>query len=228
MVWDANLQQLSVSLQVSGLAPGRHPTHLHLGTCKAPGALLYPLPDLQANDFGQATMKPVIIKNVAHLPQEFLINVHNGPTMAETQQQNIAIACGMISRKDARAPLKAHVILQGTTAANESASGTAQVAWDVTTGILSAAVKVHGLQLGSRHAVHIHAGRCEQQGKMLYPLPVLVADKHGDASSSATFHVTSLPAEHVYLNVHYGEQITDAQGKIIIPAFNPILCGNFF
>lgn len=227
LTWNRNRQQLTISMHVSGLTPNStHPTHIHQGTCNNPGAMLYPLPPLMANDLGQATLHTVI--HVAHLPtQGWLSNVHNGPTMENAQSQ-IAIACGMFTMKERNASglVKEHVVLQATTAPNESAHGTAVLSLDAK-GTLHATVKIHGLQPGSRHAVHIHAGSCQAQGKMLYPLPTLVADKNGNATSTATFpNVMATPTTGVYINVHFAEIITDQQMHIIPQAFNPIACGN--
>ncbi|GCE32132.1 hypothetical protein KDA_76160 [Dictyobacter alpinus] len=229
VVWDPQQQTLTVTMQVSGLAPNSpHPLHIHLGVCDDPGTMLYMLPNLQANASGQASIN-AIIKGVAHLPKSgWLINVHNGPTMAAQDNQNIAIACATLTMKEAttKAPLKEHVELGGTTAANESVSGTANFSVD-TTSTLSVSVKVHGLEPGSHHAVHVHAGNCNRQGKMLYPLIDLVADANGDANSSATFSgVDAIPASGWYVNVHFAKLITDQKGQIISQVFNPIACGN--
>ena len=229
LTWDSHQQTLTVAMQVSGLTPNSpHPTHIHLGVCDAPSTMLYMLPNLQANASGQASMN-TIIKGVAHLPKTgWLINVHNGPTMAAQDNQNVAIACATLTMKEdtTSGTLKEHVELGETTAPNETASGTANLSINAV-GTLSVSVKVHGLEPGSHHAVHIHAGSCASQGKMLYPLPNLVADANGDASSSATFSgVGAIPASGWYMNVHFGQAITDQTGQIISQAFNPIACGN--
>ncbi len=230
LTWNSQQQTLTVAMKVQGLAPGStHPAHIHLGVCDAPRTMLYSLPPLVANDLGQATMSKVVIKHVAHLPaQGWLINVHNGPTMVADQGQNLAITCGTLTMKEGGASriLNEHVVLGSTTAPSESASGTANLSVDAA-DTLNISVKVHGLEPGSRHAVHIHSGSCDQQGKMLYPLSVLVADANGDASETATFpHVGMIPASGWYINVHFAEGIATTQGKIITQAFNPIACGN--
>jgi hypothetical protein len=128
MNWDPGQHRLIIVIRVSGLAPGSaHPTYIHLGTCAAPGPLLYTLSPLVANTFGQASMF-TMFTNVMRLPaQRWLIDIHNGPTMAEEDEENIALACGMFTATEGSAsrPLHEQVALQATTAPNESASGTA-------------------------------------------------------------------------------------------------------
>jgi Cu/Zn superoxide dismutase len=229
MRWNPGQHRLTLVIRVSGLAPGSaHPAHIHPGTCAAPGPILYTLSPLVANPFGQASMFTTIT-NVAHLPaQRWLIDIHNGPTMAEEDEENIAIACGAFTTPESGAgvPLHEQVPLQATTVPNESASGTAHL-WIDAHGSLKVTVKVSGLAAGSRHAIHIHAGSCQRQGNMLYPLPPLVADQQGHAAETATFpHVGTIPASGWYLNVHFAQTIVTPQGNIIPQAFNPIACGN--
>jgi hypothetical protein len=227
--WDPHQKILTVSMQAKGLAPNStHPVHIHLGVCDAPGTMRYALPNLEANALGVATMPQTEIRNVAHLPTGgWLLNIHNGPTTS-TMDQSVAIACGTITMKETGStsgPLKQQVELQGTTAPNEAVSGSANFSL-TPAGKISVTVQAHGLQPGTHHAIHIHAGSCNAQGKMLYALPDLVADARGDATSQTTLTVTSIPTASWYINIHYGQKILDQQGHSIQQAFNPVACGN--
>jgi|SRR6266568_6714842 len=224
LTWNVAQKTLTIAMNVSGLTPGSvHPTHLHLGTCQAPGRFLFLLPKLQANAVGQASMQTVI-HNVIHLPKQWVVNIHNGPTMTPPVQ-SLPIACGTLTMKASTTTgtLKEHVALQGTNAPNESVSGTVQLS--LTNAVLTVTVSVHGLQPGSRHAAHIHLGHCAAQGKMLSPLLTLVGNAHGDDRETTTLHGVTLPASW-YINIHFAEVITTPQGQIIPEAFNPIACAD--
>ena len=80
LAYDARAQRLTVSLRVSGLAPGsHHAVHIHSGTCQVQGAVLHGLPDLVARDDGTA-IETVSIDGVTTAPpaQGWYVNVHQG------------------------------------------------------------------------------------------------------------------------------------------------------
>jgi hypothetical protein len=220
LIWFQKQQTLTVKLRISGLAPNStHPAHVHLGTCQTPGAILFMLPPLVANAVGQANLSTTI-EHVASLPRgPWLINIHNGPTMQTALEQQ-AIACAPISLKSTSSIEQEYLDLQGTGAPNEAASGVAWLSLS-RTGVLTVRVGVRGLAPGSVHAVHVHAGSCAEEGKVLFPLNPLVADAHGVATETMTFpHVTAIPAHGWYVNVHFGAAVNTQQ------LFNPIMCGD--
>jgi hypothetical protein len=226
LTWNASQQTLTVAMQVVGLTPGSvHPTHLHAGTCQAPGRILFSLPTLRANQGGQASMRTVI-HQVARLPQAWVVNVHNGPTMTPPVQ-SLALACGTLTAKTKSTTpgtFQESIALFGTNAPNESASGSADLTFS-SGGLLTVTVSVHGLAPGSRHAAHIHLGRCSAQGTMLYPLTTLIGNAHGEDRETTTLHGVTLPSLW-YINVHWGDMLTTPQGQVIAEQFNPIACGN--
>jgi hypothetical protein len=220
LVWSKAQETLRVKLNVTDLAPqSSHPVHLHLGTCQAPGVILAMLSNLVANATGSASLSTTI-DHVAQLPRTaYLINIHNGPTMRTPLEQQ-AIACTPITMKSTGTTLSGHLTLQGTGAPNEAASGIALLSLDHA-GTLSVHVVVRGLMPGSAHAVHVHAGSCAEEGKVLFPLNPLVADQQGVATETMTFpHVASIPDQGWYVNVHDGAAVNSQM------LFNPIVCGD--
>jgi hypothetical protein len=67
--------QLIVTLTVSGLAPNStHIAHIHQGSCKNQGAVLYPLKNLVADKNGVATsVTPIAVTTI---PANMYINIH--------------------------------------------------------------------------------------------------------------------------------------------------------
>ena len=219
LTWSQKTKQLTVSLQVSGLAPGsRHPVHIHAGTCQHTGVILSALPPAVADARGQASLWTAL--TVDHLPAgAWLLNLHNGPTL-QTPDEQAAIACAQVP-VETRQQSHFHVEIPfgATTAPNEAVSGRARLSFQ--NGTLSVTVMVHGLAPRSAHAAHIHAGSCQAQGKVLFALDPLVANAQGEANQTHTFHnVGSVPTGGWYLNVHFGVAVQTPT------LFNPIACGN--
>ena len=50
--YDPNAQTISVTVNASGLTPGAHAAHIHLGSCQSQGAVQYMLTDFTANAGG--------------------------------------------------------------------------------------------------------------------------------------------------------------------------------
>ncbi len=219
LIWSRQDQKLMIAVQLSGLAPKSiHPAHFHTGTCQNhSGGILFQLPTIVADKHGQARMQKTI--PLAHLPTgPWIINIHNGPSL-KTADEQVAITCGQVTMKDNGIdPLQEHVVLGGTTSPNEAAHGTTQLS--LHNGNLTVAVVLHGLAPKSKHAAHVHAGNCIQQGKVLFPLDPLVANDQGNASETKTFHnVKTIPAAGWYVNVHFSDIVSTQTG------FNPIACG---
>jgi Cu/Zn superoxide dismutase len=80
LAYDPRAHTLSVSVNATGLAPNtRHAEHVHSGSCRVQGAVVYMLPDLVADGDGNATSQ-VTIRNVTSPPppQGWYVNVHEG------------------------------------------------------------------------------------------------------------------------------------------------------
>jgi hypothetical protein len=79
--YDAAHHSLQVDLTATGLpANSAHAAHIHSGSCNAQGDVLYPLPDLQADASGKATLSTTV-QNVPKAPPAsgWYVNVHMGP-----------------------------------------------------------------------------------------------------------------------------------------------------
>jgi Cu/Zn superoxide dismutase len=186
--WEEEQQVLLITVGVNGLAPNsRHPVHLHAGSCAHPGKLLVTLPTLIANQAGQAALAArVNIAHVGGLPPLWLLNIHNGPILTAPQGM-LALACAPVTRRLFPTPRHdRHILLQGTAAPNEAARGIAHLVLE-RTGVLTLSITVRGLVALSHHAVHVHAGSCEAQGKVLFALAPLIANRQGIATEQARF-----------------------------------------
>jgi CHRD domain len=218
--WDPASEKLTVTIKLTGLqANTRHPAHIHAGDCSVMGKIIYPLSDVVADSAGNAVSTTTIDDVDGGIPASgWYINVHSGPTLA-TSAQALAISCGNVSNPD-----QAHSVstrLGGTIDANQMAYGTAHLSLHDHT--LTVKVTEKNLVPGSSHAIHIHAGSCQNQipGKVLYPLTTLTANSDGVATSVTTIKdVKSIPEIGWYINVHFSTDLTTQTG------FDPIDCGN--
>lgn len=97
-------------------------------------------------------------------------------------------------------------------------AGRADLTWNPRSQVLIVTLHLRGLQPGSNHAAHIHAGTCSARGKILYPFKNVVANQAGDAVSTITIQrVTGgIPATGWNITVHRG-----ATAKT-----GDLLCGN--
>jgi Cu/Zn superoxide dismutase len=81
LAYNTTAHTLNVALQASGLQPNSaHAVHIHKGSCRAQGDIVHPLPDLQADSSGNASLNQTI-NNVTTQPPAagWYINVHMGP-----------------------------------------------------------------------------------------------------------------------------------------------------
>ncbi|HEY4036023.1 MAG TPA: CHRD domain-containing protein [Ktedonobacteraceae bacterium] len=225
LTWDTANQTLTVKVALSGLAPSStHPEHIHAGDCKGMGAILYTLKPLVANSVGVGTSETTIAGVKDGIPASgWNINVHNGPNLSP-DIQFAPIACANItnSTTSTKNNQSVHVTLGGTTAANELASGTAQLS--ITGSKLTVKLTLSGLAPNSTHIAHIHKGSCEAQGAVLYPLTSVVVDASGNGTSTTVISkVSSIPASGWYVNVHQAATMSDLSTQT---GFDPIACGN--
>jgi hypothetical protein len=71
---------LKVEVNASGLPPNSaHAVHIHSGTCRAQGDVLYPLPDLRTDGAGQGSVTTTV-NNVNDGPPDtgWYVNLHMG------------------------------------------------------------------------------------------------------------------------------------------------------
>jgi Cu/Zn superoxide dismutase len=80
VVYDPAAQTLTVTVNASGLTPGAHAAHVHVGSCASQGAVQYMLMDLNANSQGQVINETRVITGVTSpVPASgWYLNIHQG------------------------------------------------------------------------------------------------------------------------------------------------------
>ncbi len=78
--YDPNAQAIAVTVNASGLTPGAHAAHIHLGSCQSQGAVQYMLTDFTADGNGQIVNETRTVTNVTTpLPASgWYLNLHQG------------------------------------------------------------------------------------------------------------------------------------------------------
>jgi hypothetical protein len=80
VTYDPSAQTISVTVNASGLTPGAHAAHIHVGSCSSQGAVQYMLMDFTANANGQIVNQTQTVMNVTTpLPATgWYLNLHQG------------------------------------------------------------------------------------------------------------------------------------------------------
>ena len=199
----------------------KHPAHIHAGTCAKEGGIVYSLQDVVANEAGIGTSTSTINNVSGGIPETgWSINVHNGPAMA-SDLQSMPISCGNIVTPDLKATSAQNIHISMTTSAslNQAASGNAQL--KLANGTLTVTLSLQGLAPKTVHAVDLYNGGCGNQGKLLYALKPIVADKTGKGKSTTVINgVSSVPDAGWYVNVHQTTDLATQTGS------DPIACGD--
>jgi len=79
-------------------------------------------------------------------------------------------------------------------------------------GSFKVSIHIHGLVPNSSHVSHVHVGTCAKPGNIAYALLEVVADSGGNATATSTVsEYYSMPATGWYVNVHKGEDTTEAE-----------------
>lgn len=220
--WDPASRALIVNITLLGLAPkSKHPAHIHTGTCAKVGNAIYPLQDVVANEAGIGTSISTISNVTGGIPATgWSINVHNGPAMT-SDQQSMPISCGDIANPDPKTTIaqNVHIPLATAVSPGQAARGSAQL--KLANGKLTVMLSLEGLEAHTVHAADVHAGGCGNQGKVLYTLKPIVADKAGKGSTTTVISgVATVPEDGWYVNVHQTTNLTTQTGS------DPILCGD--
>jgi hypothetical protein len=234
LTWNAMTQALVVKVSMTGLAPNStHPEHIHSGTCKEMGGIVYQLKPLVANSLGVGTSETTLAGVKGGIPTNmWSINVHNGPGLSPTSQF-APIACADIvhANTSTKSNQSVHVTFgPSPITANESASGMALLS--LANDNLTVTLTLTGLAPNSTHLAHIHEGSCEAQGIVVHQLNPVVADASGKGTSTTVIpKVSSIPASGWYVNVHQGATNTphssDPNNDLSTQTgFDPIACGN--
>ena len=113
---------------------------------------------------------------------------------------------------------QAHAVLRHTP------RGTTFLSWDPKSENLTVTITLFGLAANSTHPAHIHAGDCDDNGPIVYPLNNVVADAAGRATTTTVIPEVEggIPNGAWYVNVHNGPGLSPAA------QFDPIACGNVF
>ncbi|HEY1162250.1 MAG TPA: hypothetical protein VGF78_04185 [Candidatus Dormibacteraeota bacterium] len=79
------------------------------------------------------------------------------------------------------------------------------------TGSFIVSIQIHGLVPNSSHVSHVHVGSCAKPGNVAYALLEVVADTAGNATATSTVtEYYSMPETGWYVNVHKGEDLSEA------------------
>jgi CHRD domain len=80
VTYNARRHRLTVTVDASGLTPGPHAAHIHLGSCMSQGPVLYMLKDLIANRRGRVVHAVRVFTNVTTpIPAHgWYLNIHQG------------------------------------------------------------------------------------------------------------------------------------------------------
>ena len=77
--YSAASQTLTVIIEASGLSPGHHAAHIHVGSCRSQGPVKYTLTDLIADQHGVVGRTVQVFRNVAAVPARgWYLNIHQG------------------------------------------------------------------------------------------------------------------------------------------------------
>jgi CHRD domain len=92
--YDPAAQTLTVKVTASGLTPGMHAAHIHLGTCQSQGAVQYMLMDFVANSQGQINHETRTVTGVTTpIPATgWYLNLHQGTSQTILQNGQPTIA----------------------------------------------------------------------------------------------------------------------------------------
>jgi CHRD domain len=80
VVYNARRHTLTVVINASGVTPGDHAAHIHMGSCESQGPVLYMIKDLVANRHGQIKHVVRVFTNVTMPipPHGWYLNIHQG------------------------------------------------------------------------------------------------------------------------------------------------------
>jgi hypothetical protein len=80
LITDLGAGQIRVDLTITGLTPGSHNAHIHVGSCNQLGPVKYPLTPLQAGADGKSSSSTTVTASFSEITAGGLyLNVHNEP-----------------------------------------------------------------------------------------------------------------------------------------------------
>jgi CHRD domain len=76
----------TVTIRLTGLAPGSsHVSHVHAGSCAAPGGIAFALQEVIADSSGSATATSTVLTTYSVPTSGWYVNVHHGPDFTEAE-----------------------------------------------------------------------------------------------------------------------------------------------
>jgi hypothetical protein len=80
IAYNPKRQTLTVTVSASGVTPGPHAAHIHLGSCQSQGPVKYMLPDLVANRHGEIKHAVRVFRHITSpIPASgWYLNIHQG------------------------------------------------------------------------------------------------------------------------------------------------------
>lgn len=118
-------------------------------------------------------------------------------------------ACGGSGAANSASPKPSATFTMGQMNAS-GVTGTGQVYKGA--GTFTVSIQIHGMKPGSVHMSHVHVGTCAKPGDIAYALLQVVADAQGNATAtSVVAEYYSMPALGWYVNIHEGEDLTEAE-----------------
>ncbi len=80
ITYNAAMRTLTISVTASGLTPGAHAAHIHLGSCQSQGPVKYMLADFVADASGDIANQTRVVTDVASVPGPgvWYLNLHLG------------------------------------------------------------------------------------------------------------------------------------------------------
>ena len=121
----------------------------------------------------------------------------------------LVLACGGSGTANSASPKPSATFTMGQMNAS-GVTGTGQVYKGA--GTFTVSIQITGMKPGSEHMSHVHVGSCAKPGDIAYALLTVVADAQGNGkATSVVAEYYSMPATGWYVNVHEGEDLTEAE-----------------
>jgi hypothetical protein len=249
LTWEKSLGILALWIDATGLAlNSSHPILVYGGSCAHQNGqvLPYQFNPLKANALGDGPFFEQL-EHIQSLPAsgQWSLDIYNGPHLLGDPNgdalQAMPIACVTITTVHDRIGNQFASSLplvgpfsRGRPLADQNVTGKAQVFFivdgpvndgSVPISITKVVIQVRGVAFNSTHMAHIHAGSCQEQGRMLAPLTPVINDPSGNGLSVTTLSppLETTSTTQLYINIHEAATPLLLQ---VSQGFDPISCGS--